>query len=109
MTLGNPLFAQSQPKSAQREEFCHGFATVRPRDCRLRRDTSDSCLLEVAILCVISATSVECENEGKTMIDAKEILSPELVLQIEETARTENRRPSGLAPVCRRKILAHIG
>jgi metal-responsive CopG/Arc/MetJ family transcriptional regulator len=28
------------------------------------------------------------------MIDAKEILSEELVRQIEETVRTENRRPS---------------
>ena len=26
--LGNLLFAQRQPKSAQREGFCHGFATV---------------------------------------------------------------------------------
>jgi hypothetical protein len=31
---------------------------------------------------------------GTTMTDAKEILSPELIQQIEETARTENRRPS---------------
>ena len=28
------------------------------------------------------------------MTDAKEILSPELIQQIEETARRENRRPS---------------
>ena len=27
--LGNLLFARRQPKSAQREGFCHGFATVR--------------------------------------------------------------------------------
>ena len=26
--LGNLLFAKRQPKSAQREGFCHGFATV---------------------------------------------------------------------------------
>jgi hypothetical protein len=26
--LGNLLFAQRQPKSAQREGFCHGFVTV---------------------------------------------------------------------------------
>lgn len=26
--LGNLLFAHRQPKSAQREGFCHGFATV---------------------------------------------------------------------------------
>ncbi len=37
----------------------------------------------------------KCENEGRgRMTDAKEILNSDMIRQIEETARTENRRPS---------------
>src|ERR1700731_4527640 len=46
--LGNLLFAQRQPKSAQWEGFCHGFATVVHEPSRLADESPDCVWILVA-------------------------------------------------------------
>jgi hypothetical protein len=46
--LGNLLFAQRQPKSAQRQGFCHGFATVVRELSRLAHESPDCVWILVA-------------------------------------------------------------